>query len=133
MPSSGIGPVPISPFSDWKNTLTSAGIWFATSVGMPMPRLTSIPGRNSRAMRFAIMVCASIVVSRVCDEIINYRRRRYHVVGRDETDRHYVLGGRNRGLAGHRDHRIEISARQRIRNVAEIVGQEARDQREVGA
>ena len=23
IPSSGIGPVPISPFSDWKNTLTS--------------------------------------------------------------------------------------------------------------
>ena len=26
MPSSGMGPVPMSPFSDWKNTFTSPGI-----------------------------------------------------------------------------------------------------------
>ena len=44
MPSSGMGPVPISPFSDWKNMLTPAGTWLATKVGIPMPRLTSIPG-----------------------------------------------------------------------------------------
>ncbi len=25
MPCSGIGPVPINPFSDWKNTLTPSG------------------------------------------------------------------------------------------------------------
>ena len=64
MPSSGIGPVPIKPFSDWKNTLMPAGRKFDTSVGMPMPRLTSMPGCNSWAMRFAMIVCASMAVTR---------------------------------------------------------------------
>ena len=30
LPSSGMGPVPISPFSDGKNTLTPSATWFAT-------------------------------------------------------------------------------------------------------
>ena len=33
MPSSGTGPVPIRPFSDWKNTCMPGGTWLATSVG----------------------------------------------------------------------------------------------------
>ena len=56
----GTGPVPISPFSDWKKTWMPAGTKLATWVGMPMPRLTSIPGLSSRAMRRAISVAGSI-------------------------------------------------------------------------
>ena len=39
-PALGNGPMPSIPFSDCSVTRTSAGTWLATSVGMPMPRLT---------------------------------------------------------------------------------------------
>ena len=60
MPSSGGEPVPISPFSDWKNTCMPSGTKFATSVGIPMPRFTSMPGESSRAIRRAMTVWGSI-------------------------------------------------------------------------
>src|SRR4051794_14498140 len=59
-PSSGGAPVPISPFSDWKKTCMPAGTKFATSVGIPMPRFTSMPDESSWAVRRAMMVCASM-------------------------------------------------------------------------
>ena len=43
-------------FSDWKNTFVPCGTWLATSVGMPMPRFTSMPSRSSCAMRLAMIV-----------------------------------------------------------------------------
>ena len=39
-PSMGKGPMPSMPFSLCSCTDTPSGMWFATSVGMPMPRLT---------------------------------------------------------------------------------------------
>src|SRR3712207_203748 len=53
-PFSGAGPMPITPFSDWKTTSRSGGTWFATRVGMPMPRLTHQPSGMSSAARRAI-------------------------------------------------------------------------------
>jgi hypothetical protein len=38
--SVGKGPMPSMPFSLCSQTSMSAGTWLATSVGMPMPRLT---------------------------------------------------------------------------------------------
>ncbi len=38
--SGGNGPMPSRPFSDWSVTFMPAGMKLATSVGMPMPRLT---------------------------------------------------------------------------------------------
>ena len=60
MPSAGGAPVPIRPFSDWKYTCMPGGTNFETSVGMPMPRLTSMPSRSSCAIRLAMMVWASM-------------------------------------------------------------------------
>ena len=38
--SNGNGPMPSMPFSLCRVTVTPAGTWLATRVGMPMPRLT---------------------------------------------------------------------------------------------
>src|SRR5690606_31450688 len=46
--------MPSSPFSDCSQTSTPSGIWFATSVGRPMPRLTYMPSLSSCAARLAI-------------------------------------------------------------------------------
>ena len=46
--------MPRIPFSLCRVTLMPDGMWLATSVGMPMPRFTYQPSRNSRAIRFAI-------------------------------------------------------------------------------
>ena len=45
--------MPSSPFSDCRTMSVPAGTKFATSVGIPIPRLTYIPSRSSRAARFA--------------------------------------------------------------------------------
>ena len=42
--TSAIGPLRDQPVSDWKYMFNPSGTKFATRVGMPMPRLTSIPG-----------------------------------------------------------------------------------------
>ena len=39
-PSSGRGPKPNTPFSLWRSTSLSEGIWSAQSVGIPIPRFT---------------------------------------------------------------------------------------------
>src|SRR5947209_20475407 len=43
--------MPRMPFSDWRTTSSSAGMWFAMSVGMPMPRLTVFPSAISLTAR----------------------------------------------------------------------------------
>src|SRR6478735_6186994 len=121
MPSSGIGPVPMSPFSDWKNTFTPCGTWFATNVGIPMPRLMSIPARSSWAMRFAMIVCASMV-SRICDQVIDKRSGCDDVIGGDYANRDNMFCRDDHGVADHRDHRIEITCRKSIGQVTGIVG-----------
>src|SRR4051812_25448154 len=52
-PSYGKGPMPSMPFSDCRTMWVPAGMKFATSVGMPIPRLTYMPSRSSRAARRA--------------------------------------------------------------------------------
>jgi len=42
MPVGGGEPKPMMPFSLWNATSTPGGTYFATSVGRPMPRLTSV-------------------------------------------------------------------------------------------
>src|SRR5262245_48969363 len=117
MPSSGIGPVPIRPFSDWKNMLNPAGTWFATRVGMPMPRLTSIPEWSSLAMRLAMMVCASMALL-IGDEVIDNWRRRHNVIRGDDPHRNDVLCRHDNGVRRHGEHRIEIASSKGIGQVA---------------
>ena len=50
----GAGPMPSTPFSEWKMTSRSIGTWSAIMVGMPMPRLTYQPSGISAAACCAI-------------------------------------------------------------------------------
>src|SRR5262245_64732815 len=99
---------------------------------MPMPRFTSIPALSSWAIRVAMTSCGSMVSTGVCDEIVDERRRRDHVIGRDDADRNDVLRADDDGLCRHRDHRIEVARRQRVAEIAHVVGEEGLYQREVG-
>src|ERR1700758_1621069 len=96
MLGSGTGPVPIRPFSDWKKTWTDGGTKSATSVGMPMPRFTSMPSRSSRAMRLAITVCASMV-SFLRDDVIHQGSGGDDMVGGDHADGNDVFRGGDDG------------------------------------
>src|SRR5215471_10728965 len=107
MPGSGTGPVPIRPFSDWKKTRIEGGTKFATSVGMPMPRFTSMPSRSSRAMRLAITVCGSMV-SFLRDNVIHQGSRGDDMVRRDHTDGYDMFRGGDDGCCRCGDHRVEI-------------------------
>src|SRR3974390_2928625 len=108
----------------------SRGMKFATIVGIPMPRFTSIPLRNSWAIRFAMTVWASIS-SPVCNEIINQRSWGKDVVGRDKSDGNDMLGCDNGGARRHGDDRIEITCGQGIGAVAKIVGKKCANQGEI--
>src|SRR4051812_3627772 len=132
MPSAGGAPVPINPFSDWKKTCMPAGRWFATAVGIPMPRLTSMPGLSSRAILRAMMSCGAMRASRIGDEVIDQRRRRPDVIRGDQPDRNDIFGARDHGAGRERDNRIEVARRERIAQVAEIVREERLYEGEVG-
>src|SRR3974390_1130059 len=108
----------------------SRGMKFATIVGIPMPRFTSIPLRNSWAIRFAMTVWASIS-SPVCNEIINERSWCNDVVGRNKSDWYDMFGCDNGGARRHGDDRIKISRGQGIGEIAKIVGKECANQGEV--
>ena len=49
------------PFSDWKNISMSFGTYSATSVGRPMPRLTSVLSRKLPRDAAGDQLLASIV------------------------------------------------------------------------
>src|SRR5579883_2287867 len=97
---------------------------------MPIPRFTSMPERNSTATRRAMIVWLSMV-SALGYEIIDEWRRGYDVIGGDEADGNDVLGGYDHRVGRHRHHGIEVARGQRVSQIAEIVGQEGVDQREV--
>src|SRR5262249_33784643 len=118
MPSSGGTPVPISPFSDWKKTCMPAGRYLATRLGIPKPRLTSMPRNSSLAIRPALRVCGSMLCSQVGDKIIDEGSRRHDLIGREHADRNDVLLAGENGSGGHRDHRIEIARRELIAQIA---------------
>src|SRR5271166_2116701 len=103
----------------------------ATSVGMPMPRFTSMPSRSSRAMRLAITVCASMVSS-LRDNVIHQGSRGDDVVGRDHADGYDLFRGDDDGRGGHRDHRVEVARRERISQVAQVIAHERMNERKVG-
>ena len=132
MPCSGIGPVPINPFSDWKNTLSSGGNVVRDQRRNADAEIDEIAG--TKFLRDAPGddgLC--IHGSPVRDEIIDERRRGHDVVGRDDADRHDVLRRDDDGIGRHRHDRIEIARGQRVGEIAEIVGQKGVDQREFGA
>src|SRR5262249_61221110 len=99
---------------------------------MPMPRLTSIPERSSCAMRLAITVCASMA-SPVGDEIVDDRGRSNDMIGRDHTYRHDMVGSDDDGVGRHGDHRVEVTCRQGVGQIAGVIGKKGGSQGIVGA
>src|SRR5271167_3369729 len=98
---------------------------------MPIPRLTSMPGASSRAIRRAMTVCASIGSSKVLDEIVDDWRRRYDVIRREYPDRNDMVGAGNHRIGGHRDHRIEIAGGQRVAQIAGVIGEKVLHESEI--
>src|SRR3954453_6318679 len=84
-----------------------------------MPRFTSIPSRSSLLMRRAMSVCGSMLSPR--NEVIDERSRRDNMVGGYHTGWHYMLGIYHSRVRAHCHHGIEITPRQRIRQIAIIV------------
>src|SRR5262244_3146125 len=103
----------------------------ATRVGIPMPRFTSMPGESSLAIRRAMIVCGSISISGVGDEVVDDWCRRHDMIRRDHADGNDVVGAGDDSASGHCDHRIEIASSEGIAEVAQIVGDERLDQGEV--
>src|SRR5262245_752915 len=110
-----------------------SGTKFATSVGIPMPRFTSMPDASSLAVRRAMMVCASMGLSRIRNQVVNDRRRSDDMIRRDHPHGNDVLGTSNNGFGSHRNHGVEIAGGQRIAQIAEIIGKKGLHQRIVRA
>ena len=89
--------------------------WLATKVGMPIPRLTSMPGLSSRAMRCAMMSCALHGTSSVGDR--GSRRAApasRHGPGAITPTGTTCSAVDDHRVGRHRHHRIEVARRQRI-------------------
>src|SRR4051794_16159916 len=130
-PSSGKASMPMMPFSDWKKISASFGTKAATKVGSPMPRLTRSPSLSSRATRLAIRVFSSMAPL-LRDQMIDKHRRCHDGIGRDHPDRHDVLGLGQDDTGGHGHQRIEVPRRQRIGQIADVVGLLGVEESEVG-
>ena len=97
-----------------------------------MPRFTSMPERSSLAMRFAIVVCASMA-SPIRDKVIDQRRRSDDMVGSNQSNGYNMVGDSNDGGTRHCDNRIEISRRKRIREIAKVVGKKGMNQSKISS
>src|SRR6516165_11686675 len=96
-----------------------------------MPKLTSIPDDSSLAMRRAIMVWASMGVSRIGDEEIDDWCGRHDMIWRNHANRHYVVRIADNFCACHCYHWVEVARRERVDEIAQIIGQEGVHEREV--
>src|SRR6516162_91784 len=139
--------MPSTPFSEWKTTSRSAGRSSATCNGAPMPRLTNQPSGISRATRAAIslrvrgwhaartFMLRSLGDGRFAIGYVQHaidvdaRRRDLLRIERAEIDN--VLRLRDRQLRRRRHHRIEISRRGAIDQVAPAIGFPGLDQGDV--
>src|SRR3954469_9712775 len=152
---SGAAAMPRMPFSECTTTSRSAGMWSATSVGMPMPRLTYHPSGMSRASRAAMPVRPSRLVPNVLEPCaasfiaLLPSARQLRIAGRDMQ--HAIdedAGGDDlvrRQLAdiadmvrlhhgeraGHGHDRVEVAAGVAEDQVAPAVGHPGLDQRDV--
>src|SRR5690348_12039246 len=89
---------------------------------MPMPRLTSMPLESSCAIRRAMISCGVMTAPSIPDDVVDNRRGCDDVVRRHHTNRNDVLGAGDNGICCHCHHGIKIACRQRIAEVAEIIG-----------
>src|SRR5829696_10338453 len=96
-----------------------------------MPRLTSMPSRSSRAMRWAMIVCGSIG-SALHDKVVDQGSGCDDVVGRDDADRHDIVGRDEDRISHHGHQWVEVPSREGVGEIAKVVAQERVHEREVG-
>src|SRR5690348_9166016 len=135
--AAGAGPTPITPFSAWKMTSRSDGTKSATSVGMPMPRLTSQPSGMSCA-HHAAMPLRSSGVNAI--EALSERHVQHAVhedAGRDDGLRRKfpksddIARHRDGELRSHCHHRIEVSRTVAVGQIAPAIRLPCLDKRNV--
>src|ERR1700704_3142004 len=120
--------MPMTPFSLCSTTSRPAGRWFATSVGRPMPRLTTEPSAMSRATRAAISARLHLLLLMIrsrllleaagagrdaldADDALDEDPRRHDRFRIEAAEGHDLVHGRDRRLRGHRHHRPEVARR----------------------
>ncbi|CPH91355.1 Uncharacterised protein [Bordetella pertussis] len=91
-PGAGTGPRPMMPFSEWKKMVLPSGIWLATRMGKPIPRLTMACSGKSTAIRAAISSFDQpLLISHLHYPVDEYAGR-MDVVGIDTADGNHLLG-----------------------------------------
>src|SRR4051812_11756906 len=130
-PSSGKANMPTMPFSDWKKISAFLGTKAATKVGRPMPRLTRSPSFSSKATRLAIRVFSSMAPLPQ-DQMVDQHGGRHDGIGRYHPDRHDILSLCHDNTSGHGHQRIEVPRRQRISQIADVVGLLGVDESKLG-
>ena len=124
MPGSGIGPVPMSPFSDWKRTW----IPFGTIVGHQgwdadaQVDQHAIPKFAGDALGDDGLRVHS---SALHDEVINQRSGRDHMVGRNDPNWHDVICRDEHRVSRHGHQWVEVPPREGVGEIAEVVADKA--------
>src|SRR5450755_588590 len=147
-PSAGAGPMPMTPFSLCSTTSRPAGRWLATSVGRPMPRLTTEPSGMSRATRAAISARLHLLLMLFSRLLLEAARARRHALdandalhedarrddrfGIEAAERHDLVHGGDRLLRRHRHHRAEVARRHAVGEVAPAVAALGLDEGVIG-
>src|SRR5262245_43789142 len=119
--------MPSMPFSDCSTMSVPAGTKLATSVGMPIPRLTYIPSRSSRAARWAIWsrvragmsgapladrpLLDGLLEARALDDALDVDTGRVDLVGIELARLDQGLDFGHGDAAGGGDHRVEVARR----------------------
>src|SRR3972149_2565076 len=116
-------------------TVMPSGMKLATSVGMPMPRLTTMPSRSSRATLRAISsrVKPSDFISLRLHYALHVDARRDDDLGVQRSCRHDLLRLGDGNLSGGSHHGVEVAGRHAVDQVAHGVGPLGADKGEVGA
>src|SRR5215472_10225671 len=141
--SVGYGPSPRIPFSDWRITSMPGGMWLATSVGMPMPRLTVYPSRSSFTARRTMPSRSNIrlglphgaaldaLLPRSHHDALHEDARRVNALRVEVADLDELLDLRDRDFAGRGRHRVEVARRFPVDQISQSVALPGRDHREV--
>src|SRR5215470_7625174 len=131
----GFGPMPSKPFSLWNTISRPGGMWSETCVGRPMPRFTYQPFSMSWAARQAICGRESGVIGFLLNDhhAVHEYAGSMHVFRIDVAELDHLLGLHDGEFCRHRHHRIEVTRRLAVREVAPAVGAVRAQERHVAA
>src|SRR3990170_5107050 len=122
------------PFSAWKSTVTPSGMKLETSVGSPIPRLTTMPSRSSRAtlMATSSLVKPADVMPRSLHKPVDEDARRHDDLRVQLSHLDDLLHVDDRDVGGHGHCRVEVPPGHAVDEVAYPIGLVCLDEGEVG-